>query len=366
MTDAAPDLTARPCGPDSREAQAALFRRCFKKPLQARDLSWRYDHNPHGTAESWALVEPSGRLACSFAYGPRKMLCFGDEATLGVGGQQGDVMTDPDWRRKGLATRLAAVCEEATRARGWTMNWGFPNRQSAPVFTKIGWETVGVIRPWTFYLSGGAAARALRFGEGRIASALLPLTGRARCRAGWRRSLAACGGHKPYWRLLGSFPPEVDALARAVEKRFALMIRRDKTYLDWRFFQAPSGLHRVAGLYERERFRGYVVVQLPRPGERLGYLVDLLAEDDAAAAGAILAALDLLDFAGAAAVRATAVDGSWWSAQLARAGFLPPKRANHLWVYVRPLDPAHALMERARDASKWYLTDGDRDDETMG
>ena len=110
---------------------------------------------------------------------------------------------------------------------------------------------------------------------------------------------------------------------------------------------------------------GYVVVQLPRAGETLGYLVDVLALDERALAAALSAGLASLERAGAGAVRATAIDGSW-SGVLQRSGFLAPKADNHLRVIVWENDPAHPLCRAAADLSRWYLTDGDRDDETMG
>jgi hypothetical protein len=73
-----------------------------------------------------------------------------------------------------------------------------------------------------------------------------------------------------------------------------------------------------------------------------------------------------LEQAHASTVQATAIDGSWWSGNLLRAGFVPPKPDNHLNVIVHVLRPDHPLAAAARDARKWYLTDGDRDDETMG
>ena len=156
-------------------------------------------------------------------------------------------------------------------------------------------------------------------------------------------------------------------LSRAVEARFAFMVRRDAEYLCWRFLDSPSGLHRALDLRDEQgRFAGYVVVQVPRPGESLGYLVDMLARDERTLAAAFSAAILLLEQAGARAIRATAIDGSWWNAELRRAGFLPPKADNQLALILWENDPAHPLCVAARDATRWYLTDGDRDDETMG
>jgi hypothetical protein len=111
---------------------------------------------------------------------------------------------------------------------------------------------------------------------------------------------------------------------------------------------------------------GYAVVQLPRPGEAHGYVVDLLASDAGAEAAALEAALARLDAAGASYAEATAIDGSWWSGKLSSAGFLAPRPKNHLLVIVHANQPDHPLALAARDPRRWYFTDGDRDDETMG
>jgi hypothetical protein len=166
---------------------------------------------------------------------------------------------------------------------------------------------------------------------------------------------------------LRSFPAEVAELSRAVERRHSLMVRRDAAYLDWRFVRNASGLHEAFGLYERGgRFAGYVVVQRPRPGSAVGYLVDVLAPEDEALSAAIEAGLARLDASGASVVHATAIDGTWWQRQLARAGFKPPRAENHLIVILYVHRPDHPLAAAARDIEGWYLTDGDRDDETMG
>ena len=119
-------------------------------------------------------------------------------------------------------------------------------------------------------------------------------------------------------------------------------------------------------MFDGERFAGYAVVQAPRPGEAVGYLVDVLAPEPGALAAALVAGLDELERSGASVVQATAVDGSWWSERLQEAGFQAPKPENHLIVILHPHDQKHPLVRAARDTSGWYLTDGDRDDETMG
>lgn len=352
------------CGERDRSEQALLFNRCFKKRLDAAALAWRYDRNPHGSAVS-LLSRPAGHPGVSgYACSPRRALVGGDEATLAVIGETGDVMTDPDWRKRGLFSDLDRAAMAETARQGWALAFGLPNRRSAHIFLELGWERVGTVRPWTLVLRDDPASRAARAQEGRLAGLAVPWAALAARRARVRLRRAGAGFRSGP---LGSFPPAVLEVARAVEPRFGLMVRRDAQYLDWRFLRSPAGLHRALGLWDAGgRFEGYAVVQLPRPGEGIGYLVDVLARSAAGVAAAQEAGLAALESAGASLVRATALDGSWWRARLREAGFRAPKPDNHLIVILHPHRPEHPLVAAARRTAEWYFTDGDRDDETMG
>ncbi len=355
-------FTVQSCGPPDRGSQARLFNACFKKATDATGLAWRYDQNPHGRAISFVQRTGTGDFVSGYACSPRRAVPSGDEARSAIVGETGDVMTHPDWRKRGLFSALDRAAMAESKTLGWPLVFGLPNRRSAHIFLELGWERVGTLRPWTFVLRADAIARAERAKEGRLRGWLTPLAARSgrAARTRLRASAPLCAER------LTAFPREVAELSRRVEPRFALMVRRDADYLDWRFLRGPSGLHRAIGLHDGTRLAGYVVVQVPRPGESTGYLVDLLAEDDAGVAAALETGLATLEAAGASVVQATAIDGSWWNGVLAGAGFQPPKPENHLTVIVHVHDATHPLGKAARHPERWYLTDGDRDDETMG
>jgi GNAT superfamily N-acetyltransferase len=359
------DLQVLPCGPRDRALQARLFNRCFKKRLEAPDLAWRYDGSPHGQAISLLARPQGGEGVSGYACSPRLALPGRAEERAATVGQTGDVMTHPDWRKLGIFSRLdRAAMEEASR-RGWPMVFGLPNRRSAHIFLELGWEAVGRIRPWTHVLRAGPGARAVRHTDGRLAELGLPLAAWLGRRARRRLEQGADGA----WALqrLEDFPPEVVELSRVEEARHRWMLRRDAAWLRWRFLEAPSGLHEAWGLFERSgRLAGYAVIQRPRPGSALGWIVDLLAEGPAAEAALMAGALGRLEEQGAEAVQANAIDGSAWQKRLRMAGFRPPKAENHLLVIRWVIQADHPLVAGAPRASDWHLTDGDRDDETVG
>lgn len=357
-------LVVGECGPLQREEQARLFNACFRKRVSAADLAWRYDRGPHGTSVSLVSRPPGGEGISGYACNPRRVRHFGSAAREALIGETGDVMTHPAWRKRGIFSALDRRAMERTKELGWTGVFGLPNRHSAGIFLELGWRQVGSLRPWSFLFSGRGLARAERAKSGRIAGLRAPLDAFRSARA--LRRLEARGAAGLSARPLESFPEEVEGLSNEVERRYPFMIHRDARYLDWRFLESPTGLHRPFGLFREGRLEAYVVIQRPREPGGVGFLVDLLARDSGALTAALALGLRELERAGAALAQATAVDGSDWSAQLSGAGFLPPHPRHALIVIFYTHDPTHPVAQAGLDASRWYLTDGDRDDETMG
>lgn len=358
-------LAVRACGREDRAAQAELFNACFKKRVDAEALAWRYDRSPHGASVAFLTLEPGGRPVSGYACSPRRAIPSGDEARAAPVGETGDVMTHPDWRKRGLFSALDAAARARTKELGWPVLFGLPNARSAHIFLELGWKRVGTIRTLTNVLAADAGARAVRARDGRLHALLAPLSAWRSRRARARLRARAAGRFRV--RAIDAFPPEVQELSRQVERDFALMVRRDRTWLEWRFLKTPSRLHRAFEVVdETGDFRGYVVLQPPRAGECVGWIADLLVRGDEARAAAIEAAFELLQRAGASVVNASAIDGSWWAGVLHDAGFAPARKDAELAVIAYVHDAEHPLARAALDASAWYLTDGDRDDETVG
>ncbi len=354
----------RACSGADRERQAELYAACFKKPLAPGGLAWRYDRNPVGMSATFVCELPDGRAVSGYACNPRRALARGETSSMATVGETGDVMTHPQWRKFGLFSELDRAAMRHTANAGWPLVFGLPNRRSAHIFTQdLGWESIGKVREWSFVLSADGRARRARAADGRLAAWGSALD---RWRGARKRKRLEQRGKGLKIAPLERFPEEVVELSRAVEARFEFMVRRDAEYLNWRFVDAPSRQHRVLGAFDGgNKLVGYAVIQ-SSGHSGVGYLVDLLAPSDAARDGLIAAALGALGSSGASLVRATAIDGSWWSLVLAQSGFVPARADNHLVVilYVHQVD--HRLSKAAADASRWYFTDGDRDDETMG
>jgi alkylhydroperoxidase family enzyme len=343
-----------------RAPQAALFNACFAKDLTETDLSWRYEQNPYGESVNLlAREEATGELVSGYACNPRLAVADGAEAIVG---QTGDVMTHPARRKLGVFSHLDREAMRRTASAGWACVFGLPNWRSAHIFEALGWEVVGTVREWSLPLRLDAGATARRKRVKRLAALRMPLE-RLKAACGIKRTARALEGYEV--RPLVGFPEEVTALSKRIEARYGFMVRRDPAYLTWRFQRGKSRLHRSFGVYDAAgEFHGYVVVQLPREGELHGFLVDLLAEG-AARDAAMAAGIAALDYADASIVHSSAVDGSGWAQELKAAGFSPAADRNVMKIILHPHDGDHPVTQAARRTSRWYFTDGDRDDETM-
>jgi GNAT superfamily N-acetyltransferase len=351
------DLTVLESSAVHRCAQGALFDRCFGRSGGAEAVRWRYDGCPHGGTIAPIAFE-DGRLVASYACSPRRVLYRGELLAPAVG-QTGDVMTDPELRSRGVFTALHWRAIAAARHAGWPAVWGLPNEYSGRIFFgKLGWLLAGHIGPWNFVLAADKKGRQERLVNGRLAAYGAPW-------AAWRGASARRRLRVSSLEVqrVTHFPEDVGALGAAIAPRFDWMVQRDKAYLDWRFVDAPSRLFRALVLRDASgALVAYAVVQLPREGSAVGFIADLVGVDKGAEGAALDAALDELAGAGASVARAYAMLDSAWEHLLERGGFRRPRGYKPVGAY--PLDCDHALAVATMHTSRWYFTDGDRDDET--
>lgn len=346
---------------DARLEQGRLYDLCFGKDDGTRVLPWRYDESPHGCVVAPIARDASGAIVASYACSPRRVHFRGEAVGAAVVGQTGDVMTHPGLRSKGIFSDLHWNAMERAQRLGWAAAWGLPNKHSGYIFFgKLGWKLAGHIGPWNLVLVADDRARSVRLQNGRVAAWGTPWAAwsgarrRARLRAAAQGLAAAPLEH---------FEDEVLDLAAEVEPRFDWMVHRSAEYLNWRFLSAPSGLFRALGVRDRSgALVAYAVLQVPRPGQPIGFVADLVGVDRAAEGAALDAAVGALARAGAAVVRAYGMRGSSWERVLERGGFRRPRGYKEVGAYA--IDRDHPLAASTLDTSSWYFTDGDRDDET--
>ena len=256
---------------EDRRAVNALYRRVFgHDAAEASRLrwEWQYRHNPNNPShepEIW-IAREGPAIVGQYATMPVKLSLGGRE----VSGSWGmDVMVAPERQRQGLGEVLFRMWD---RNVGASLGLGL-SEASYRLFQKLRWPDVGpipcLVKPLT--------RRALRrpnwpVGLNRLVSALtLPLV-KIVAR---NRPLAA------EVRMVQRFDDSFTALWEELAPKFALAVRRDAAYLNWKYVNAPHVRYSIAALRRDNRNVGYAVYRhFTEPRGRVTLLVDFLADPD--------------------------------------------------------------------------------------
>ena len=269
----------------------------------ARYWEWKHELNPFGRSPCLVATVDSSVV------GLRAFMRWGWEDADGrfSAVRAVDTTTHPEWRRKGIFSRLTLQLIEECAADGVDFVFNTPNDRSRPGYLKMGWREVGRV-PAMVRL--GRPMRVLASLRRRSA------TGSQFLEVGSAESVDHLLQHEFVTRALRP---------RQAREARQLATVRSREFLRWRYVQVPTFTYYAA--WDAEGAGAGIIFSLKeRNGLReLSVSELLLASRDAIVGGARLLrrtarALEA-DYAVAVAGR-----GSLERAALRRAGFLPAKR----------------------------------------
>jgi hypothetical protein len=294
MVVKATDLTVRPVQLADCPALLSLWQRVFGPgPWWTEEFfCWQYFNAPAGPAIMRAAFHAEKCVGVySIVPAWAKVTRRRARVALTVGSA-----TDADYRtimfrdEDGLNvifTKLARLAYRQAEADGIALTYGFPNPLSYPGFVKLlGFRDIGTLtfmaRPvhlrgllsmkwnapsWLSSLAGGLAQAA--------AAVVLP-------------SRVEDDPEVETRDMLGP-DPALDELADAAAAIHPNIRIRDRSFVQWRFFDCPWCRYRVLGAYRRGRLAGYLVWLATDRHDRttgttakLGHIVDYLAPPDQA------------------------------------------------------------------------------------
>ncbi len=139
---------------------------CFGEDtiLSSREFwRWKHDRNPFG-ASPVLVAEAEGRIVGLRAF-MRWQWQSGGNTVPAV--RAVDTVTHPDWRGRGIFTRLTLRLVEEMQEEGVAFVFNTPNARSRPGYLKMGWQDVGRVSLWVRPLRPWRCLRALvgRAGE---------------------------------------------------------------------------------------------------------------------------------------------------------------------------------------------------------
>ncbi len=210
---------------------------------------WKHVENPFG-ASPVLLAEAAGGENAGQLVGLRAFMRWrfmsGSRAVEAV--RAVDTATHPDWRGRGIFTRLTLQLVEEMREEGVAFVFNTPNAKSRPGYLKMGWEDVGSVSLWVRVLRPGRFVQTLASGRGRPEE-------ETNLRPGAYEGVEAALGEPGLEHLLAACAPR--------DGRYATP--RTVDYLRWRYAAIPEldyralwdlGGGRGALLAFRKRTRG--------------------------------------------------------------------------------------------------------------
>ncbi|CAN5846768.1 hypothetical protein BH23ACT1_BH23ACT1_02380 [soil metagenome] len=210
-----------------------------------RFFAWKHEENAFGSSAAWTAMD--GDRVVAFRSFLRWELEDGEQVRRAV--RAVDTATHPDYRRRGLFSRLTHRGLEDLQAEGVDLVFNTPNEQSRPGYLKMGWKVVAPQLPVLFRPRGPGALL-------RLARARVPAEK-------WSLPTSA-----------GLSAPDVLCERSALEGLLAtctpgpgLRTRRSADYLAWRYGFGPLAYRaELAGAGVED---GMVVFRLRRRGAAL-------------------------------------------------------------------------------------------------
>jgi hypothetical protein len=215
-------LNIRPYQSGDETAILALFNQTFGKPMSIEFWNWRFQRNPV-TGPLINLAWDGKTLASHYAVTP-VILSIGGEPHLT--GLSVTTMTHPDYKGRGLFATLANDLYMSLANQDYLMVWGFPNDQIHRVRVRdLAWQEVYEIPMFRLDMN-------------------IP------------KSVPSVSGNITE---LNNFDERVDVLWDTIKTDHSIAVKRDRKYLNWRFFSRPQHNYRVFGFLDGDKLLGYVV-----------------------------------------------------------------------------------------------------------
>jgi hypothetical protein len=298
-------------------ALTALFRRVFGKEMSVDQYRWKLLWRAVDI-ENVFIVEDLDRPIFQYAGIPVRV--HGANGR-GVAMVSVDTMGDPEFRRRGLLTRVGAEAYARWKQQGVRYVIGVPNPNWGSRAAALGWRFLLYLRCWIRPLSA-ATLLARRFGV-HLKPNRTPLPDHD-----LERITKADERFDRFWSRWNARKPR------------CISTVRDARWVQWRFLDAPEIQYEVYAARKGTEVSAYGVLRVDDV-TRTAYVPELMMEDEASGRRLVRTIVLEARARGAEKLQVLAVEGSHRERFLWRMGFLFPRE--RVMVQVVPLAEARSI-----------------------
>lgn len=260
-----------------------------------------------------------------------------------------DVFLRQEARGKGIGARLFTAWSDSVEV---ALGLGL-TPSSYGLFKKLGYDDVGPVPFFQKVVDPAAIVRR------RVGHALAVPLGRllGLCLRLLRPESVVRGSHVEVQPVTG-FSADYDTLWERCRSAYAMCVRRDQAYLDWKYVACPIREYELREARKDGLLTGFAVSRHEDyKGLRLGWLIDVFAlpHDHETKDALIGSVLDSFRAAGVARAQAFSMNAAL-AGDLMRRGFLRGKSPMQFCVRARV-----ASRDALRDLGRWHVCFGDSD-----
>ncbi|MCX8095791.1 MAG: GNAT family N-acetyltransferase [Caldisericia bacterium] len=189
---------------------------------------WKYIDNPLKENLIAVYQSKDGEIVGEEAIVPFKAYFKGEIVKIG---HSVDSMVLKEYRGKGIFKKLAIKTLEEGKERGYSYFYGFPNKNSLPIYTKkLGWISFGYVRRWIFPLNLNILASKFKIDF----SIISPL---------FKIGTNIIKG-KFNFEKVENFD-DIEIYLENLKKHYDIFILRDKEFLTWRYLSHPYYIYDI-------------------------------------------------------------------------------------------------------------------------
>lgn len=239
--------------------------------------NWRYRDNPAGEAITW-VAEADGKIVSHLSSTPLRAQILGEEGIILRGG---DGRTIPEYRKRGIFSKLMLNTIQQGAEKGWSLFLSLPSQQLYPTLIKLGWLDVNKIPKFVKILQPKTVAAVIRRQRGWAAGFLCLLWGtyllkrsRGRNRSGQLDSQSLSEDK--------DFDVAYDGFWVHMAQNVKNAVIRDSGYLNWRYrdnplyASSPNHSYIAFSVRDGNKILGVTVLGCYKEKYRVGRIMEFL------------------------------------------------------------------------------------------
>lgn len=323
-------------------------------------FEWKILKNPFKQGKVY-LERDMGKVTGSLTITPKKLSVEGNEI---LGAELGDAFTHPEHRKQGIFVRGIDACNDFALSQGIELIYAAgPNSQSLPIFLK---KTSYILCTYVKMNFIAKPCWNLLSVMKSFAKQILPGKHDLYLPALFKQNISIHASHylkdsisnEPFNIFkIDKFTDEIDGFWGS--HRYSFFTIRDKTYLNWRYFQNPDE-YNVIVAQKGNKYLGYIVTKLSSD-RRIGAICDFITVDDRQDVFYLLikAAERELDKAGVQWIQLWCIESSPYYQVLHDLGYWPQGSdyRQPMVVYFNS-DSCKTILEKK---AKWHFVLSDSD-----